>query len=194
MKKTILWIGGVIIILVAAYGSYQVIFVDDKDGDHAATEGVVVGEQADAGATKGACDIFTDTIASQVLGSGAAKGDLPAGGSVSSADVSVTNCLYEIENPDTDGILTANVLVRGAKTDTGKSSNEFGFDNNKNIDAQGGQTGTSEPISNIGDAAYFSPAFGQVNVLVDDGTYWLIVQADTRAKTEQLAKLLTQQL
>lgn len=194
MKKTILWIGGVIIILVAAYGSYQVIFVDDKDGDQAATESVEVGEQADVGATKGACDIFTNTIASQVLGSGATKGNLPAGGSASSADVSVTNCLYQIENPDTDGILTANVLVRGAKTNAGKSSNEFGFDNNKKIDAEGGQTGTSEPISGIGDAAYFSPAFGQVNVLVDEGTYWLIVQGDTREKTEQLAKLLTEQL
>ena len=85
-------------------------------------------------------------------------------------------------------------MVQGSKTATGKTSNEFGFDNNKKLDAQGGQTGTNEPISGLGDAAYFSPAFGQVNVLVDDGTYWLIVQAENRAQTEQLAKLLVENL
>jgi hypothetical protein len=194
MKKAVLWIGGVIIILAAVYGGYQVIFVDDKDGDQAATEGVETGEHSNAGATKTACDIFTDAVAAKVLGSGAMQSELPAGASASTDDVSVTNCLYEIDDPDSEGILTASVLVRGGKTDAGKSSNEFGFDNNKKIDAQGGQTGTSEPISGIGDAAYFSPAFGQVNVLVDEGTYWLIVQGDTRAKTEQLAKLLVGQL
>lgn len=193
MKKIVLWIGGAVILFGAVYGGYQVIFVDDKDGDQAATESVEPGEH-EAGATKTACDIFTDAVAAKVLGSGATQGESPARAGASTDDVSVTNCLYEIDDPDSEGTLTASVLVRGGKTDTGKSSNEFGFDNNKKIDAQGGQTGTSEPISGIGEAAYFSPAFGQVNVLVDKGTYWLIVQADNQEQTEQLASLLTEQL
>lgn len=194
MKKVVLWIGAALVIFAAAYGGYQILFKDDKDGDEAATESVETDEHSDAGATKTACDIFTDAVAAKVLGSGATQGELPAGASASTDDVSVTNCLYEIDDPDSEGILTASVLVRGGKTDTGKSSNEFGFDNNKTLDAQGGQTGTSEPISGLGDAAYFSPAFGQVNVLVDGGTYWLIVQAENREQTEELARLLVEQL
>lgn len=195
MKKLIIWVAaGAVIIAAVGFGVYQVVFKEDKTSKTTTSE-VKTGEQADAGATKTACDIYTDDIAKQVLGEGARKSDPVPAADASTDDVSVTNCTYEQGDANTmSDIAVANVLVRGGKTSTGISSNELGFENNKTLDAEGGNAGTSEDISGIGDAAYYSPAFEQVNVLVDGGTYWLIVQAETRDQAEKLAKLLTEQL
>jgi hypothetical protein len=189
MKMVILWAAGAIVVIAAGFGVYQVVIKDDTTGE-VNTADVQTGEEAEAGATKTACDIYTDDIAKQVLGESAQKSDLPTASQASTDDVSVTNCAYEVEGPGLTDFQSANVLVRGGKTSSGKDSNKFGFENNKTMEG----IGTVTEISGIGDAAYYSTGFEQVNVLVQDGTYWLIVQGETRQQTEQLAKLLAEKL
>lgn len=189
MKTIIIWAAGVIVIAAAGFGAYQVFFRDDRTGETVA-ENVQTGETADAGATKTACDVLTEEIAKQVLGEGASKGELPPAAQTSTDDVSVTNCIYEVEGPGLTDFQSVSVLVRGGKTSSGKESNKFGFENNKTMEG----IGTVEEINGTGDAAYYSSGFGQVNVLVDDGTYWLIVQGETREQTEQLAGLVAEEL
>ena len=181
--KVILWLlGGVIVLTAVGYGVYQVVIKDDND---LVDQNVQTGEQADAGATREACDIFTEVMAKQVLGEGARKGELPTASAASTDDISVTNCLYEADDPNSKGILTANVLVRGGKTAVGKTSNKVGFEGNQdrsNFEDDGISDGTeyqpTVPITDLSEAAFYDPDFNQVNVLVDEGTYWLIIQAD----------------
>lgn len=196
MKPIVIWIAGAVVIFAAAIGGYNAFFKDKSSGK-TTKENISTGENADAGATKTACDIYTDDIAQQVPGSGAKKGEMPSFAAQSSTDdVSISNCYYSIDNPDPNSakVIDASVMVRGGKTASGKSSNKLGFNGSKKTDSEGGNTGTSEPISGIGDEAYYSPAMEQVNVLTKDGTYWLIVSAETRAESEQLAKLLAAKL
>lgn len=197
MKFSPIVISGFIVTILAIGGGIYLVTTQSDDGSTpTTTTEVATGDQAEVGDTKEACEVFTQTIANNVLGEGATKAELPPGAQASTDDVSVTNCVYEAAGSDVV-LPTANVLVRGAKTNDGKDSNKFGFEGNQdrsNFEGIDGEYGPTEPISGLGDAAFYDPDFEQVNVLVDDGKYWLIVQADTRAQAEQLAGLLVENL
>lgn len=184
--KTWVWAIGSIIIVAIGGGIYLVTQKDDKGGSTTST--VATGDQADAGATKAACDIFTDAVAKQVLGEGAVKSEVPGGGAASTETVSVTQCMYEVgEGRD---ITVANLLVRAAKNKDAYESNRFGFESTK---TQGGSP--AEDIGGLGQAAYFNTSFKQTNVLVNDGQYWIIIQAgNTRQMSEQLAREVVKNL
>lgn len=196
MKLSPIILGGIIITILAVGGGiYYVTTQSDGGGSPATTTEVSTGEQAQAGETKGACDVFTLDIAKSVLGDGAIKSELPAGAQASTDDISVTNCVYEVDG--STGFTSANVLVRGAKTSSGNESNKFGFAGNQdrsNFADTGMEYGPVETITGLGDDAFYDPDFKQVNALVGDGKYWLIIQAGTRAQAEQLAQLLVNNL
>lgn len=174
MGRLWLWIAGGAIAVLALGGVLYVVVRDDE-GNTSETI-VQTGDSADPGATKTACDVFTPDIAKQVLGEGATQAPTPPGGNVSSGDIRVTQCLYN--TGDSLDSPMANVLVRGAKNRDAYKTNEFGFDN-----------GRGEALSGLGDDAYFSPEFGQVNILVNGGQYWVIVDADgNRDSAESIAR------
>jgi hypothetical protein len=188
MKLIVMVTVGVVIIAGAVVGAYFVLQSDSEPKTVNEQEGNV-GEDIKPGATKTACDILTQEVANEILGSGATKGQLPSTSQVSTDAVSVSNCLYEKETEDV--LTVANILVRGAKTAEGYESNEFGFNDTKNFSGTEGEAADSPNIENLGDAAYYNPAFEQVNVLVNDGQYWVIAQADGgRASAERLARLV----
>lgn len=182
-------------IVVIAFGA-GVFYLTTSGGDgQRFSDEVLTGEQADVGATKSACDIFTQDIAQEVLGSGASKSELPDGADASTDDVSVTQCLYELEQGD--DLLIANVLVRGAKNRDAYETNRFGFDDTRDyVSPSSMEEAQSDTIENLGDDAYYNPAFKQVNVLVDEGLYWIIVNIDggSREATEELARSVVNNL
>lgn len=175
------------IVIVAVGGGIYLVTQKDNTGNPT-TSSVATGDQADAGATKTACDIFTDTVAKQVLGAGAVKSEIPGGGVASTDDISVTQCMYEVgEGRD---IVIANILVRGAKNKNAYESNKFGFESTKSQDGN-----PAEDISGLGEAAYYNTGYKQTNVLINGGQYWIIIQAgNTREMSEQLAKEVVKNL
>lgn len=134
-----------------------------------------------------ACDILTASVAQQILGAGATKGDTSAG-NVSSDDLSVSNCVYTVKTGATPSSSNSvGILARAAKTATGAASNQAQFGSAKPAGAQ--------DVSGIGDKAYYSPTYKQLNVL--KGNNWYIVTNSVGSVTNatlesdtQLAKLL----
>lgn len=197
MNKTPVIIGG-IVVAVLALGAVFYGTNAQKDDKSPETSTVSTAEDPVAlGDTKDACDVYTQEIAQTIPGSGATKAELPPGAQASTDDVNVSSCIYQLDDSSLSG-LTASVLVRGAKTEDGKNSNVFGFEGNQDrSNFEGDETaeyGPTEPVNGIGEKAFYDPDFEQINVLANDGQYWLIVQADSREQTEQLAKLLVENL
>lgn len=117
-----------------------------------------------------ACDVLTQSIANQALGATATKGDTSAGNASSEA-LSVTNCVYTVKiDPaaikpnNTKGV---SVLARSALTSAGAKNNKDQFGPQKPAGVQ--------DVSGIGDAAFYNPQFGQLNVL--KGGNWYIVSS-----------------
>lgn len=116
-----------------------------------------------------ACDVLTEVTAKNILGDAAAKGDLP-GSQVSTKDVSVSSCVYTAKIDPAVAVRLSNtkgvsVLVRAAKTNSGSDSNKSQFGSAKPAGVQ--------DVAGIGDAAFFNPQFGQLNVL--KGGNWYIL-------------------
>ena len=114
------------------------------------------------------CNVLTESIAVQVVGAGAVKGNTSAG-NVSNSDLSVSNCVYTL-SPASGAVLekanntkVASVLVRAPKTKAGADSNKAIFSSSKPAGVQ--------DVSGVGDKAFFNPKFGQLNVLKGSNDY-----------------------
>lgn len=144
------------------------------------------GNSIDAGSTKTACQVFTDRVAKKVFGPSAKKSNAISNeNQASTENIVVTNCSYET------GKAIASVLVRGAKIPGAYSTNQFGFSSLKTQGSGGNVKQSVIAIKNLGDDAYYNTAYKQVNVLLQGGKYWLIVQVgQDRALAEALAREL----
>lgn len=188
MNKLVLAIvGGVIVV-----GAGVAVAVSRGDDDNSVritntasgdTKEVKTGEAAIINVD--ACDVLTEAAAKQVIGAGAEKGDTSAG-NVSTDDVSVTNCVYTYKTVTTGPILDqlasvdhAGLLVRSAKTKTGAESNKTPFTTAKPAGAQ--------DVSGYGEAAYYNPAMGQLNILKGGNWYILSKYKGTSTTTSTLA-------
>ena len=118
-----------------------------------------------------ACDVFTLDDAKKALGDTAQKSDISSP-SASSDMIEVTQCLYEQPMGDTLASIKsqkqASLLVRGAKDQAGVDSNDSVF------------KGSNKPVgmldvSGYGDAAFWNPQFGQLNIYKNGNWYILSV-------------------
>lgn len=116
------------------------------------------------------CDILTEEIAKSLLGD---ELDHPSDGTgdTSTPDLAVSTCHYVTKvNPEEaskDGLPKSSgvsLLARVAKTQAGADSNQHLFNNYP----AGGQE-----VEGIGDKAFYSPDFRQLNVL--KGNNWYVV-------------------
>lgn len=189
MNKVVLSVlAGVIII---AGGVTYVIVTNSDDSSTSKTDTTSTTQSIKTGSNAyvavDACDVLTASAAQQILGAGATKGDTSAG-NVSSDDLSVSNCVYTVRTGATPSSANSvGLLARAAKSATGAASNQAQFGSAK--------PAGSQDVSGIGDKAYYSPAYKQLNVL--KGNNWYIVTNSmgsvTNATLEsdtQLAKLL----
>jgi len=128
-----------------------------------------------------ACDVLTETVAKQVLGEGASKGDTSAG-NASSDDVSVSNCTYTFKTVTSGSALAqaqsttaTGLLVRAAKTKAGAEGNKAVFGSSRPAGVQ--------DVSGYGDKAYWNPTYGQLNIL--KGNNWYILSHYTGVNPAQ---------
>lgn len=136
-----------------------------------------------------ACDVLTEKIAKSAIGNNLT--DTPPASAASTNDnLSVTNCNYSTKaDVSAGGVKMSGVslLVRSALTNTGLDSNQQGFSSTKPSDAQ--------TVSGIGDDAYYSAQYRQLNVLKGNNWYILSLYKDTLtnstlAATKSLASKL----
>lgn len=189
MKRKTAWV----ILAIAAVAGIAVLVMTKQNAENPKGENMATGQQADAGGTKKACDVFTQDIAKQVLGDQAAQSDASGSGQASSDDISVSTCLYEVGSGRS--VTIATLLVRGAKKAQAYQSNSYGFQNTRDQGTSPDEKVASEKLSGLGDDAYFNPSTKQVNVLVNKGQYWIIVQVtNDQAAAEKLAHAVVSKL
>lgn len=128
-----------------------------------------------------ACDILTKTVVQEVLGDDIAQ-QKPAAGATGNSELSITTCAYST-SLNASKPANATLLARVALTPAGSDTNKQQFKNSRPDDAK--------DVQDIGDAAYFSPTFRQLNVLV--GGNWYILTSYTgditKSTLESLSKL-----
>lgn len=174
MNKLIIGLVGAVVVVGAG-----VVFVVTRGGDSAKVTNTTTGQSQeiktgdDAFVAVDACDVVTQSVADQVLGSGSTKSDTSAG-NASSDDVSVSNCNY-LNKPHTGNPLqdakngtTLGLLARAAKSSAGANSNKAVFGSQK-------PSGV-EDLSGYGDKAYYNPQYGQINILKGNNWYILSVK------------------
>jgi hypothetical protein len=186
---------------VAIIGSIAGLACRDSDESRQAAD-VETGQQAEFADIKQACDVFTLDMARQLLGESAKQSEISAPFAGSTDDIAGSTCTYEAEDPTPRNqfvtTITASILLNGAKTDIGKSSNRFTFEQGKSEVEQAGEQ--TETVIGLGDAAYYIGGItNQLQVLVEDGKYVLIVSAmdpdgNNQVVTERLARWVTEKL
>lgn len=196
MNKLIPIIVGAVIVVG---GGAFIITRDSDDGNKVTVTNSATGKSTKVATGESAiinvdaCEVLTDGIAQQILGAAAKKGDTSAG-NASSESVSVSNCVYTLR-PETGTIVekSANtrgvaILARSAKDKTGGESNKAQFGPAKPAGV--------EDVSGIGDAAFWNPKFGQLNVLKGNN-YYIVSSYKGRATqgtlemAKELARLVT---
>ena len=189
MKRTVVWA----ILVVAVIASAVLLVATKNNADKNKGDDITTGQQADAGGTKRACDVFTLDVAKQVLGDQAKQSDTDGAGHASTDDISVSSCIYEAGSGR--DVIIANALVRGAKHKEAYQSNTYGFESAREQGTEPGKKVSSQKINGLGDDAYYNPSTKQVNVLVNNGQYWLILQVGgERAPAEKLGNALVSKL
>jgi hypothetical protein len=131
---------------------------------------------------KKACDVITIDDVKKVLGQDA-QINTSSPKPEETPDLILSNCVYTRKGANPAENVSASLVVRSAKTETGAKSNESGFNNTRPVDAQ--------DVAGLGDKAYWNPQMGQLNILAHDN--WYIVSTGplkvTDRKLEQVRQL-----
>jgi hypothetical protein len=188
MKRNTIIAAIVALIIIVGIGIYMLFGGSEpsKSSEDTTTASVASTQSSPVAA----CDILTKTIAKAAIGDNLSDTP-PASGSSSSDDLSVTNCTYTTKaNASTTPIKISGVslLVRSGLTTAGIASNTQAFTASRPDDAQN--------IMNIGDRAFYSPRYRQLNVLKGNNWYILMLYKDSvtnssLASTKALAQKLS---
>lgn len=172
MRKAIIITIAIITLAGIGVGAY---FAFIKPADSNSSSGKSSGSNS-SGSTKvtyvpiDACDVLTEGIAKEVIGSNLQKTSASSN-TITTADIAVSSCnfLSKLDPSDTSDvpkISGASLLVRVAKTSVGAESNRAQFlIKDKDVQA----------IAGIGDDAFYNPAFRQLHIL--KGNNWYIITA-----------------
>lgn len=131
-----------------------------------------------------ACTLLTPAKAQDLLGDKVISIDTK--GAAISGDIAVSKCSYTDSNPVAEQMIVAAIAVRSGVNDKGTAQNKTDF-------ATAAAQPYNQPVQHIGDAAFFNPRLGQLNVL--RGRSWILLsyglgsapQANTIDKTIELA-------
>ena len=139
---------------------------------------------------KKACDVLTRDVARSVLGS--VGEEPPPAPATSTEDLTVTSCVHANPAASLKTPRSVSLLMRGATSVTGAKSNESVF-------VSGSLPSGAQEVTGYGQAAFWNPAFGQLNILKDGN--WYILAAGpidpgkhTLAETKTLADAIVDQL
>lgn len=180
MKKQYLIVGGVIVAVLVIGG----IVVASMNKKTTTTKTAIKTASSPSYKVHEACDILTKEVAVSLSAADAGGTEVP---DTKSGDINVSNCTYYSVNSKTSVAL----LARSAKTKAGADSNNYQFNKGLPADAQ--------KVDGFGDAAYWSPSYGQLNIL-QDGTWYILSLGSVKAsernltQTEQFANAIKDQL
>lgn len=139
---------------------------------------------------KNACEVLDAKVATSLLGQAAEKGG-PA--PVARAEgTRVSSCLWANAVQSSGTARSVSLLMRVAIDETGAQSNSEVFDPQV-------LPGGARPVEGYGDAAFWNPAFGQLNIL-DQGNWYILSSGPidpkrhTLAQTRKLADAVIDQL
>lgn len=110
---------------------------------------------------KKACDIFSLKDAVAVLGEGTTQ--TPSHTDSSTAQKSVTTCLYRYDPGSLSDIVSASLLLQGSSATAAKQSFSVA------------RPSYATTVKGYGNAAFWDPSLGQLNIL--KGQYWVIISA-----------------
>lgn len=196
-KKLLMIIAGVVAVGVLGYVAYGQFFQKDNAQKTSDASQKQETNQSSASQYKSACDVFTLEIAKKHLGENARLGDTASSDDVTEGDHVITSsCLYD---GGEDSMEIRNIQLITAKTATGEEWNRNSYENSPKETAEFSdeQPPTLTPIEGVGDKAYWNPQLGQLNVLIDNGKYWLTVQGsinDGPEEIEQHHKIMAQEI
>ncbi len=183
MKK-LLPVLAAIIVIVGAVTAFFVLKKDDT-GSSSDNKASIVQEVKDSAYTgdKKACDVLTADDATKVLGTTAQAGSTNSDEPTEGPDVVVSTCTYSDGSSAIGQSKTVSVLVRAAKSTDGAESNTSQFGDQKPSGAQ--------EVTGYGEAAFWNPAFGQLNVL-KNGNWYILSNGSIKAadRTVDQAKQL----
>lgn len=112
-----------------------------------------------------ACERFTPTEAQDLLGDNVISVDTKK--PVVSGNIATSKCSYTDRNPNQNSMKVAAVAIRSGVNDDGSAQNKREFAAHKNANPG------VQSITGVGDAAFFNPVNGQMNIL--QGRDWLII-------------------
>lgn len=164
MKKIIVL---VILVLILAGGAAYLLTKDNSSDNKAnnAKDGAVKLSEKQGEA----CKLFTAADAKKVLGETAKANNVTLPDNNQNKDVTGSTCNYstEAKTPaDIPNVRSATIMMRIPLTDAGKKDNNSQFKTLKPVDEATNVTG-------YGESAFWNPAFGQLNILVNDT--WLMI-------------------
>jgi hypothetical protein len=178
MKKVLLMLIVVAVIVVSAIG--YLIFI--KQGAKPDIKSPSASSTApNVSAFKKACEVMTQADAEAVLGTGAVRSTTAGASDVVNNDTSVTTCSYQVESGTS--LKQATVLLRASVPREAQA----GFMSAKQSDAK--------EVADLGEAAYWSATYGQLNVL--KGGTWMILSvgaAPVRDHSLPESKILAERL
>lgn len=186
-KRTVLLI---LVILAALVGGGLYIASRQDDKKKEATQTATT---YPAGSKK-ACELLSFNIAKNFLGEDTTRNTTVPGGSQGpTEEVDISSCTYD-EAPGSANVIS--LTVRGAHgNQSSYNTNRYAFEDARAL-APGVTHGeqASEDIPSLGDHAYYNPSTKQVNILVKDGRYWLVIQAPDRDTQVKVGHKILQQL
>lgn len=161
MKKSVIAIVGVIVIVAVVLGI--VLMNNSKDTSSDTKDSKTASSKTTTASSSkftkvDACSVLTPAVAQQLTGADATTTPVPE---TSTSSVSVTNCSYYSSSAK----LSVSLLSRSAL-------DQAGADTNKGQFSTGLPSGT-QSVSGYGDAAYWSPTYGQFNILKHNNWYIL---------------------
>lgn len=183
MRRSFLYTGAAILVICALAVVALTVSRSKRHTEQPASTSEVISYKQ-----KQACNIFTLSDAKKLLGVTAKGG--ASGTEASSNDLGTSTCSYAADagnNTPVTSNLSASLLVRYPKTNDGANSNVNQFSLRK-------PSGVDD-IDGYGDAAYWDPQYGQINILKNQT--WYIVSFGSLSpssrnleQTRQLADLL----
>lgn len=183
MKRKLTWIFGIVALIATAFALSQFPLHESR---------TLVSTSRPHRSTlhpKNACQIFTITSVQNILGGHVRSVDTPSAGQTSTEDVRISSCTYETTNT------AATLTVRAALHRNAYATNMVGFQSTRTAAAEQGLDVHTKISSRYHVAAYYNPTFKRLNILLHQGQYWLIIQADKgRDTAEQLAQMSLNQL
>jgi hypothetical protein len=158
-----------VVIIVVALAAGAAVYWNSNKSDHSSDNDRQAYSSESKYRFKKACDILTEADAKQLLGSDITGGTTSV--NAATADIDVSTCVYTQQFPPNTPIssvkeaLSAKLLVRAAKSDTGALSNASQFGERKPADAQ--------DVSGYGDKAFWWPGVGELHILKRSNQYIL---------------------